>query len=326
MCRSQQAGRRTAGATDFARTANCVRATETDGRSPGAPMTSLLTRVQPNLNAHLNACCLFLLAARPDAQAAAAVPSAAELQGQMETAIRSHAATFAVPAGAYNFSSDNFNISGASGMRIAGAGATLWFSQTAGVNISNSDNLHISGLSIDYSNLPRTRSGIPAVTYNLLNCSDVISEDITIYKAPFFSVTAFNGGGGHVFRRFRLPNDTTVDPESGRPVDPWPHERDAFHFTDLRRGVIVEDSHASGFGDDFFVSMQLYMYTNFSNFTAYRITGAPLPVCGVELAQHRDGGLEEGVADIVARDQPTPAECKEESGAREHHCKQEHRV
>lgn len=231
-------------------------------------MTSL-PRVQPNLHVRLHACCgwcLLLLAARPDAQAAAAVPSAAELQAQVETAIRSHAATFAVPAGAYNFSSDNFNISGASGLRIEGAGAMLWFSETAGVNISNSDSLHISGLSIDYSNLRRTRSGIPAVTYNLLNCSDVISEDITIYKAPFFSVTAFNGGGGHVFRRFRLPNDTTVDPKSGRTIDPWPHERDAFHFTDLRRGVTVEDSHASGFGDDFFVSVQ--SHTSLSNRTA----------------------------------------------------------
>ena len=183
-----------------------------------------------------------------------AVQSAAELQAQLDAAVRSHAATFTVLPGAYNFSTENFNVSGAYDMRIAGAGATLWFSKNAGMNISNSERLHISGLSINYTDLPRTRSGIPAVTYNLLNCTEVISEDITIYKAPFFSVTAFNGGGGHVFRRFTLPNDTTVDPESGRPVDPWPHERDAFHFTDLRRGVVVEDSYASGFGDDFFVS------------------------------------------------------------------------
>lgn len=182
------------------------------------------------------------------------VPSSAELQAQLNAAIRSRVATFTVPPGSYNFSTYNFNIAGASDLRVQGTGATLWFSKTAGVNISNSDRLHISGLSINYSNLPRTRSGIPAVTYNLLNCSDIISEDITIYKAPFFSVTAFNGGGGHVFRRFNLPNDTTVDPKSKRPVDPWPHERDAFHFTDLRRGVVVEDSHAAGFGDDFFVS------------------------------------------------------------------------
>lgn len=30
------------------------------------------------------------------------------------------------------------------------------------------------------------------------------------------------------------PNDTATDPESGRPTDQYPHQRDAFHFTDLR--------------------------------------------------------------------------------------------
>jgi hypothetical protein len=89
-------------------------------------------------------------------------------------------------------------------------------------------------------------------TYN----SDVVSEDITIYKAPFFSVTAFNGGGGHVFRRFHMP---MIDPESPNSTNPWPHERDAFHFTDLRRGVLVEDCNISGFGDDFFNSHNTIM-------------------------------------------------------------------
>ena len=79
----------------------------------------------------------------------------------------------------------------------------------------------------------------------------MVSEDVAIYRAPFFSVTAFNGGGGHVFRRFYLPRDPATGP-TGRPTDPWNHERDAFHFTDLRRGVLVEDCDASGFGDDFF--------------------------------------------------------------------------
>ena len=58
-------------------------------------------------------------------------------------------------------------------------------------------------------------SGHYGITYNLLNSSNVVSEDITIYKAPFFSVTAFNGGGGHTFRRFHMPNDTTLNPQSG---------------------------------------------------------------------------------------------------------------
>ena len=189
---------------------------------------------------------------------AAAVPSAPELQAQLDAAIRSHAATFTIPPGAYNFSTSNLNITGASALRLVATGVTAWFGGTAGVNISNSNSLHISGLSVNYTNPPHGRLGVPGITYNLLNCSDVISEDITIYKAPFFSVTAFNGGGGHTFRRFHLPNDTATNAK-GRPSDPYPHQRDAFHFTDLRRGVVVEDSHASGFGDDFFNSHNTIM-------------------------------------------------------------------
>ena len=197
----------------------------------------------------------------------AALPSAQELQAQLDAAIRQRAAAFVVPAGVYNFSTSNFNVSGASNLSVTAAGATFWFagsSQTTdniqpGVNISNCAHLRVSGLSINYYALKPSRSGHPGITYNLLNSSDVLSEDITIFKAPFFSVTAFNGGGGHVFRRFHMPNDTTVDPENGRPSDLWPHQRDAFHFTDLRRGVIVEDSNISGFGDDFFNSHNTIM-------------------------------------------------------------------
>ena len=142
--------------------------------------------------------------------APAAVPSAYELQAQLDAAIHSHAATFTIPPGAYNFSTSNLNVSGASALRLVATGVTAWFDGAAGagVNITNSENLHVSGLSVNYTNLPHTRSGIQGITYNLLNSSDVTSEDITIYKAPFFSVTAFNGGGGHIFRRFNLPNGT----------------------------------------------------------------------------------------------------------------------
>ena len=143
---------------------------------------------------------------------------------------------------------------------LSAYGAAVWFAGDVksrgalqpGVNISNSARLHVSGLTINYYGLTPSRSGHRGITYNLLNCSDVVSEDITIVRAPFFSVTAFNGGGGHVFRRFHMPNDTAVDPKSGHPSDRWPRQRDAFHFTDLRRGVLVEDSNISGFGDDFF--------------------------------------------------------------------------
>ena len=56
-----------------------------------------------------------------------------------------------------------------------------------------------------------------------------------------------------------LPSTDTTTGPSGKPSDPWPHQRDAFHFTDLRRGVLLEDSIASGFGDDFFNSHNTIM-------------------------------------------------------------------
>jgi hypothetical protein len=185
-------------------------------------------------------------------------PSPQALQAAIEGAIARRAPRFLVPGGVYNFSSRNLNISGATDLHLSAGNVTLWFAGNApgptqpGVNISNCERLHVSGLTIKYYDLVPSRSGHRGITYNLLNCTDVVSEDITIYKAPFFSVTAFNGGGGHVFRRFYMPNDTDVDPSTGRPVDPWAHQRDAFHFTDLRRGVLLEDSVVSGFGDDFF--------------------------------------------------------------------------
>jgi len=140
-----------------------------------------------------------------------AVPTAPELQAQLNAAIAKRSAAFTIPPGLYNFTRVNFNISGAANFRVVAAGVTVLFGGTAGVNISNSENVHISGLSINYYNPPHGRLGVPGITYNLLNCTDVVSEDITIYKAPFFSVTAFNGGGGHVFRRFHLPNGAFVD-------------------------------------------------------------------------------------------------------------------
>ena len=189
----------------------------------------------------------------PIGGAALTVPSAPELQAQLDAAVHRRDPVFTIPPGTYNFTTNNLEITGATALRVVAARVTLWFGATGarmpGVNISNCDRVNVSGpLTIDYYGLRHTRRGSPGITYNLLNSSDVTSEDITIVKAPFFSVTAFNGGGGHVFRRFHLPADTATD-ASGRPTDPWPHERDAFHFSDLRRGVVLEDSDAAGFGD-----------------------------------------------------------------------------
>jgi len=197
---------------------------------------------------------VLLLALPPSgADLTVMAPSAPELQAQLDAAVHRRDPVFTIPPGAYNFTTTNLEITGATALRVVAAGVTLWFGGTGtrmpGVNISNCDRVNVSGpLTIDYYGLRHARSGIPGITYNLLNSSDVTSEDITIVKAPFFSVTAFNGGGGHVFRRFHLPADTGTD-ASGRPTDRWPHERDAFHFSDLRRGVVLEDSDAAGFGD-----------------------------------------------------------------------------
>eukprot|EP01052_Picozoa_sp_SAG31_P026164 SAG31_NODE_2351_length_5889_cov_1.999482_5_plen_486_part_00 len=186
-------------------------------------------------------------------------PSPLVLQTRLNLAISQGVAAFTIPAGVYNFSTTNLDIAGAVNLRITATGAALWFAGNSkslqpGVNISNCDSLHLSGLSINYYSLSASRSGHPGITYNILNSSAVTSEDITIHKAPFFSVTAFNGDGGHVFRRFHMPNDPNIDP-----TDRWPHQRDAFHFTDLRRGVLVEDSNVSGFGDDFLNSHNTIM-------------------------------------------------------------------
>lgn len=207
------------------------------------------------------------------------VPSASELQAQLNAAILQRKSEFVIPSGTYNFTtlspSASFNISGAVSMRLVATDVAFLFrcdkalapALCPGVNIINCANLNVSGLSIDYYNIPQAHSelsfpptmpsthphmrstfnpGIPGITYNLLNSSDVLSEDVTIHNAPYFVVTAFNGGGGHVFRRFHLPGNTTGTTHG------YNHGRDAFHFTDLRRGVTVEDSDGGYCGDDFF--------------------------------------------------------------------------
>ena len=198
----------------------------------------------------------LISAAAPPVGPSDALPvgPAARLQSALDAAITAGDATFSVPPGDYNFSTANFDIHNARDLAIKADDVTLWFacttaapSRCAGVNISNSERVNISGLTIDYHDPPHGRLGVPGITFNLLNCTDVVSERITIVRAPFFSVTAFNGGGGHVFRQFNLSNVT-----ADKGPDPLPHQRDAFHFTDLRRGVTLEDSFVAGCGDDFF--------------------------------------------------------------------------
>lgn len=182
------------------------------------------------------------------------VPSAQELQAQLNASIVRRDPSFTIPPGVYNFSSANLIIFEATNLRIVGDGVMLWFQSTTGVNITNCDTLYVRGLSINYTAMGHSNRGVQGITYSLLNSSNVVSEDITIYQAPYFSVTAFNGGGGHVFRRFSLP---TGFAPPGR--NAYPHQRDAFHVTDLRQGVTLEDSSGGYCGDDFFNSHNTIM-------------------------------------------------------------------
>ena len=79
-----------------------------------------------------------------------------------------------------------------------------------------------------------------AITLNLLNCTRVTVSDVTIKKAGFMVLTAFNGGGAHTFRR------VVFEPTIGR------HCRDAVHFSDQRIGSTIEDSVIGYTSDDLF--------------------------------------------------------------------------
>ena len=70
----------------------------------------------------------LLLVGMGVAAAAAAGPAPARaLQVQLDAAIRQRASLFTIPAGVYNFTTDSFNISGATNLRVAAAGDYLFF-------------------------------------------------------------------------------------------------------------------------------------------------------------------------------------------------------
>lgn len=91
----------------------------------------------------------------------------------------------------------------------------------------------------------RTSKG--GLTYQLTNCSDIVTEDLTILSAPQMAVTGFNGHGGHVFRRLQFKRSPHASPSTT-----MVSSQDAVHFSDLRRGPIIEDSVIGLSGDDFF--------------------------------------------------------------------------
>ena len=78
------------------------------------------------------------------------------------------------------------------------------------------------------------------ITLNLLNCTRISVTDVTINRGYFMVLTAFNGGGGHTFRRVVF-NPT---------LNEW--TRDAIHFSDQRVGPLLEDCVIGYSGDDLF--------------------------------------------------------------------------
>ena len=196
------------------------------------------------------------------ASAAAPAPpnSAQELQRSVNAAIASGAPSLTLPGGHYEFGAVNFNIHGAKSLDLlAPEPVSLLFSvKNAGVNISNCEDLSIGNITIDYDvafdddddsdshDDSRDGAGKPpgahhgAITLNLLNCTRVSVSDVTIKKAGFMVLTAFNGGGAHTFRR------VVFKPTIGR------HCRDAVHFSDQRLGSTIEDSIIGYTSDDLF--------------------------------------------------------------------------
>ena len=140
------------------------------------------------------------------------------------------------------FNGADFNVTGAAGLTLRSPDPVkLWFAPGFGVHIKDSVGVSVGNWSVDYD--PPWTHRTAGLTYQLTNCTDVVTEDLTIVSAPQMAITAFLGGGGHVFRRVRFaPGAGATNVAS----------QDAMHFTDLRRGPLVEDSVVGFSGDDFF--------------------------------------------------------------------------
>ena len=167
--------------------------------------------------------------------------TAVQLQARVDAAILAGTGRMEIPGGAYFFNRSDFLIENAAGLQISSpAPVELWFSGAAGVNITSSSDVLLGNWTIDYDP-PPTKQETAGSTVNLLNCTRVVCEDVTIRTAPFMAVTAFNGGGAHVFRRLQFV------PKPGRTLVGL---RDALHFSDQRVGPTVVDSVVGYTGDD----------------------------------------------------------------------------
>ena len=206
---------------------------------------------------------LFALLGTTACAVAPVQQSAQDLQRAVDIAIANQDSTMWIPGGVYNFSTNNFRITGANGLRfLAPETVFLMFSGSSGVNISHTTDLSLANWTIDYpddNTFNSDSGGSSGITFHMFNSTRVHAEDITIHHAPYFAVTAFNGGGGHYFRRL---NFAPVDP-TGPCIAPVPSvippelchmvsKRDAIHFSDLRAGCTIEESRVGYSGDDFF--------------------------------------------------------------------------
>ena len=184
----------------------------------------------------------------PDARAVA-------LQQMANAAIAGGAPSITIKGGAYHFSDANFEVLGARKLAmLAPEPVVLWFSASAGVNITNSEDLSFGNWTIDNEDFAAERpndGGVQLlsapvkksdtiITLNLLNCTRVTVSDVNISRGYNMIVTAFNGGGDHHFTRVRF------QPSLKRLT------RDAIHFSDQRVGPTIEDSVIGYTGDDLF--------------------------------------------------------------------------
>ena len=205
---------------------------------------------------------------------------AVELQEQLDNAIQRGDATFHIVGGTYRFGTDtSLLLHGATRLSLmAPQPVLLVFSGSAGVSFVNATDVSIGNITLDYDPPPTQK--LSSITYALVNCSNIESEDVTIRAAPFMGVTAFGGEGNHTFRRLRFEPHTPANATAaGAAAVGLVSQADAVHFSDLRIGPTIEDSSIGHCGDDFF---------NFKT-TIHLLLHCDSPVSCVVVNPHSEG-------------------------------------
>jgi len=184
--------------------------------------------------------------------------SAARLQHEIDQAIQHGSTLLGIPGGTYRFANQtSLLVTRASSLILEPQGRVeLIFSGDEGVNfqhctdvtfgsLGKDDDENDKAIAIDYDPLPPPEPNFAeksGITLNMFNCTHMKTYNVVIRAAPFIAVTAFNGGGGHLYQNIRfVPRNNTLA-----------SVRDALHFTDLREGPTVKDSIIGFSGDDFF--------------------------------------------------------------------------